>query len=177
MRKPYEQWRPVVGYEGRYEVSDLGRVRSLANKRRKSELILKQATHVKSGHLLVNLTDTHLDGRWRQTSHYVHALVLTAFSGACPVGLEGCHNDGDPANNALSNLRWDTREGNQADRVTHGTSNRGARNGQAKLDEARAHEIKRRLTAKETQASIAKAMGVSRSAVSAIATGKNWSHL
>ena len=172
-----EQWKSVAGYEGRYEVSDLGRVRSLANTRRKSELILKAAKHVRSGHLMVNLTDTHGGGRWRQRAHYVHALVLTAFKGTCPVGMEGCHGDGNPANNAISNLRWDTRVANQADRLLHGTSNRGAANGHSILDEAGAKEVKRRLATGETQSSIASAMGVSRTAVSAIATGRNWSHV
>ncbi len=60
---------------------------------------------------------------WRGTVRrgYVHVLVLTAFRGHCPAGMEGCHNDGDPKNNRLSNLRWDTHSANQKDGFRHGT--------------------------------------------------------
>lgn len=51
----------------------------------------------------------------------VHRLVLAAFVGPCPPGMEGCHDDGDPSNNQLTNLRWDTHSANIADQVTHGT--------------------------------------------------------
>lgn len=172
-----EIWADVKGYEGRYQVSNLGRVKSLPNTKRRTELVLKASAHVKSGHLIVNLTSAKKGGGWAQVCHYVHTLVLRAFKGDCPLGNEGCHNDGNPANNSLENLRWGTRDSNQADRLTHGTSNRGKRNGQAILDETGAREVKRRLAAKETQTSIAKAMGISRSAVSAIAVGRTWSHL
>lgn len=52
---------------------------------------------------------------------YVHILVLTAFYGPCPEGMEGCHHDGDPLNNRLGNLRWDTHVGNVSDSIRHGT--------------------------------------------------------
>lgn len=51
----------------------------------------------------------------------VHRLVLEAFVGPAPAGTEGCHNDGNPQNNALSNLRWDTHAENMLDQVRHGT--------------------------------------------------------
>jgi hypothetical protein len=51
----------------------------------------------------------------------VHRLVLEAFVGPAPEGEEGCHNDGNPANNALGNLRWDSHPSNMADQVAHGT--------------------------------------------------------
>lgn len=59
----------------------------------------------------------------------VHRLVLEAFIGPCPPGMEACHNDGNPRNNALSNLRWDTSENNSADKIRHGRANRGERHG------------------------------------------------
>lgn len=57
--------------------------------------------------------------------HFVHRLILEAFSGPCPQGFEACHCDGQVTNNAISNLRWDTRSSNALDRHLHGTSNRG----------------------------------------------------
>lgn len=169
-----ESWLPVEGYEGRYEVSNLGRVKSLPNSRRKGELILCQQPHVKSGHRIVNLTRNEGAG-YIQKSYYVHLLVLKAFVGPCPAGLQGCHNNGDPSDNAKDNLRWDTVSANQMDRVDHGTSNRGAANGQAVLVEDDVKDIKRRLANKETQTSIAKFYKVSRSAILQIHLGKNWS--
>lgn len=56
-----------------------------------------------------------------QTTKSVHRIVLEAWVGPCPAGLEGCHNDGDYTNNVLSNIRWDTRENNQLDKREHGT--------------------------------------------------------
>ena len=57
--------------------------------------------------------DVVLDGQ--RTTLYVHRMVLEVFSGPCPDGMEGCHADGDPSNNKLSNLRWDTKQANAKD--------------------------------------------------------------
>lgn len=73
----------------------------------------------------------------------VNRLVLLAFVGPCPDGMEGCHNDGNHRNNALSNLRWDTHISNEKDKKRHGTSNEGIRNGTAKLMEEQVREIRR----------------------------------
>lgn len=120
-----EQWRPVVGWEGAYEVSDRGRVRSLERKtwsRRGKGFwqtvparILRPS--MSRGYLRVVL---QRDGRLANMS--VHHLVLTAFVGPCPDGLEACHYDDDPRNNGLTNLRWDTRAANHADRTRNGGS-------------------------------------------------------
>lgn len=105
-----ETWRPISDFE--YEVSDLGRVRSLKSGRVK---ILKPQRHT-GGYRKVTL--------WRggiEHQHLMQKLVLTAFVGPRPPGMQACHNDGDETNNALSNLRWDTPRANQADRIEHGT--------------------------------------------------------
>lgn len=57
--------------------------------------------------------------------HLMHRLMLLAFVGPCPDGMEACHNNGDPSDNRLDNLRWDTKQSNQADRIEHGTSVEG----------------------------------------------------
>ena len=51
----------------------------------------------------------------------VHRLVLEVFVGQCPDGMEACHNDGNPSNNNLNNLRWDTHKNNIKDKIPHGT--------------------------------------------------------
>src|SRR6266576_797367 len=101
-----ETWRAVIGYEGLYEVSDLGRVRSLpTNDRwRRNGRILNQATHP-NGYKQVGLSNAFR----RKRTWTVHHLVLTAFIGPRPVGLESRHLDGNPGNNTPGNLAWGTR--------------------------------------------------------------------
>jgi hypothetical protein len=120
-----EAWLPVVGFEGQYEVSDHGRVRGvdriaiLSDGRRipVQGCVLKLRRR-KKGYLQVSL---QRDGR--PTAHAVHRLVLLAFVGPCPEGMECCHNNGDKSNNMLGNLRWDTQSANTLDLVRHGTHN------------------------------------------------------
>lgn len=118
-----ETWRAVVGWEGFYEVSNQGRVRSLdrlvaMNPRtkylRRGQIV--QSRRQKSGHRRVTfkLNDVKDD-------RGLHRVVLESFVGPCPEGMEGCHGDGDPTNNRVENLRWDTHTGNLADMRVHGT--------------------------------------------------------
>lgn len=125
-----EQWLPVVGYEGLYEVSDMGRVRSLdravwrddARCRphyvtyRGREMRLSRQAHGYVGVILWR------DGKYRNVR--VHRLVLEAFVGPCPRGMETLHGNGQRNDNRLANLRWGTQEENAEDRVRHGTLTR-----------------------------------------------------
>ena len=129
-----ETWLPVVDYEGFYEVSDLGRVRSLRSgcgrggtQPRPRPLILQ--FHWKpDGYLHVDLKK---DGRHSQPR--VHKIVLTAFRGRRPERHEGAHWDGEKANNRLDNLRWTTSLENKADMLRHGVRLRGDTHPGAKL--------------------------------------------
>jgi hypothetical protein len=114
-----ETWKPIPGYEGAYEVSDLGRVRSLArvtDRGRRWQGRLLTPCPLQNGYLIVTLWR---DGR--QRSPLVHRLVLLAFVGEGPEGTEVRHADGSRTNNALSNLSWGTHSENQCDQVEHGT--------------------------------------------------------
>lgn len=110
-----ECWRDIAGFEGRYQVSDLGRIRSLprlsAGKRqfRVSGQIMCPSKAGARGYLKVCLSTGNA------IKHkYVHHLVLEAFVGPCPPGMEACHfPDPNPANCRLDNLRWDTRSQNR----------------------------------------------------------------
>ena len=109
-------WLPVPEWEGYYEVSDDGQVRSLdrvVNGRlRRGRLLSTKPSVV--GYPRVALT------RGSKPTHtYVHTLVLAAFAGPRPDGMEACHGDGDRTNNTASNLRWDTRAENAKDRIKH----------------------------------------------------------
>lgn len=114
-----ERWLPVVGYEGLYEVSDLGRVRSMARPGTRGGVL--RGNPGKYGHQTVCLSRGG-DLAYLQ----VHRLVLEAFWGPCPVGHETRHLDGDATNNQLHNLRWGTPLENAEDRQQHGTQRRGS---------------------------------------------------
>lgn len=108
-----ERWLAVVGYEGFYEVSDLGRVRSL--RMRKNGGLLHQLPNV-HGYLVV-----HLCVNWVRDTCPVHQLVAAALLGPRPVGEEVRHLNGDRVNNACSNLAYGTSRENKLDSVQHGT--------------------------------------------------------
>lgn len=108
-----EQWKDVVGFEGKYQVSDLGRVRSLDRlvpagpgghgRRLVKGRVLRPAPQ-DSGHLTVVL------GRGNTKS--VHTLVMRAFRGMPAPGLEVLHSNHQPADNRLANLEYGTRSQN-----------------------------------------------------------------
>lgn len=118
-----EEWRPVVGYEGLYEVSDQGRVRSLD---RWVMIPGHKQPWLRPGRLMRMASDGQgrrvailtRDGKHHRVRAYV--LVLEAFVGPRPPGLIACHNDGNPSHDVLPNLRWDTYSGNTQDTLKHG---------------------------------------------------------
>lgn len=135
-----ELWKAIPGYEGFYEASSTGRIRSIdrvvdtyshraarpARQRRKGKVLSQNIGH--HGYLL-----TCLNSHGRSATKRVHMLVCAAFHGSRPDGMEACHSDGNKINNRSDNLRWDTPLGNAADKIAHGTDARGAKNGNAKL--------------------------------------------
>lgn len=111
-----EHWLPVVGFEGQYEISDLGRVRSLDRKVpcRGGSTRLHRGRVLQPGNGSYNHQVVCLSGR-RMVQ--VHRLVLEAFIGKCPDGMEACHNNDVADDNRLVNLRWDTRTANEHDKL------------------------------------------------------------
>lgn len=117
-----EQWRPVSGYEGAYEVSDQGRVRGVDRLDARGWRIRGRVLRASgSRYPVVSLCR---DGMPRTVE--VHRLVLEAFVGPCPSGMEALHADDVKSNNALSNLRWGTHSENMRDVVRNG-NHQGAR--------------------------------------------------
>lgn len=121
-----EIWKAIPGYEGFYEVSDQGRVRSLdrivpasnGTSRRLRGKIKAPQTGAE-GYLMVTLYRGS-EGR----TMTVHRIVMNTFAGPRPEGMERCHNNGDRTDNRLANLRYDTRSENMFDTVRHGTNDR-----------------------------------------------------
>lgn len=170
-----EYWAPVMGADivPGYEVSNLGNVRSYLTSRgrRRVPKLMKQYTNFK-GYRLVGLERT--DGRRRNAR--VHVLILTGFVGAARNDqYVACHNDGNPANNRLVNLRWGTQSSNQADRVLHGTSNRGERNHTAQLTWDKVREIRRRHSTEEvSMRELARQYSVGHTTIINIVNNKTW---
>ena len=174
-----EQWRPVVGFEGYYEVSDHGRVRGVAREVRH----WRGGTLRKPGRLRALTTDNwgyrrvSLSREGHTTIHFVHVLVAAAFIGPKPEGYQVCHGDSDPANNVVSNLRYDTPTGNGADRIAVGRSPRGTKNRTNKLTEAEVREIRAAHAGGASQAALGKRYGVGHTAISKIVHRVNWAWL
>ena len=158
-----EEWRDVVGFEGLYKVSNFGRIQTVKTGKIKEQTISKADNRP-----YLSL--------WKNNKIKVcrpHKLVMEAFVSLRPEGLECCHNDGNPQNNHLSNLRWDTPKNNHADKVKHGTTNRGEQCGTAKLtlEQVRAIRQDTRL-----QRIIAAEYGVKDNTISRIKSFKRWAH-
>jgi hypothetical protein len=136
-----ETWKPIPSCIG-YEASNLGNIRSFIKKIYKKgkkgiETIIADCPQTilspfipKTGYKIVLI---YKDKKRRHK--LVHRLVLEAFNGPCPPGLEACHNDGNRINNHIDNLRYDTRINNFKDKYAHGTDFNGNRNPAAKLTE------------------------------------------
>ncbi len=183
--KAIEVFRFVPGYEG-YEVSDFGRVAShwgigdrgkgagsgaaavLVRKRR----VLAPAL-ASSGYLTVRLR--------RSTRKYatlsVHRLVILAFVGPCPEGMEVRHLDGDRRNNRLSNLAYGTRQVNALEKHEHGTMQCGDRHYLAKFTEADVLEIRRLRATGMIYREIAARFDSDAASVCAICKRRAWKHI
>jgi hypothetical protein len=108
---------------------------------------------------------------------YVHRLILETFVGPCPYGMECRHLDGNPLNNVLSNLKWDTRANNVADKILHGTKVEGSRVKNAVTNEREVKAIKRLLQFGIQHRIIAYSFGLKTHVVNGISSGKAWNHV
>jgi len=177
----HEEWRAVVGYEGLYEVSSFGRVRSLdriveQNSRwgrksfRRSGRVMCPYVNRRGYRSIVLCRCAH------QKTFMVAALVAASFIGPRPEGYHVCHNDGVPNNNAASNLRYDTIVGNFADKVQHGTLKRGSESNLARATEEQVRVI-RSMGKFSTWEVLAEHHGLGIKAVRGIINKTTWRHI
>ena len=170
-----ERWLPVAGFEGFYEVSNIGNVRSLdrdvmtrAGVRRYKGRILRIAKV--NGYPWVTLSATG-----RQASRPVHHLVMEAFAGPRPEGQDIRHlNDNKADCRWPENLAYGTRKENFGDRLVNGIDNRGERHGNAVTDRKVVAAVRARVAAGERQSDVAADTGLTRANVWAIVHGKSW---
>jgi NUMOD4 motif/HNH endonuclease len=177
-----EVWKAIPGYEGFYEVSDAGNVRSID----REQLVLSRAgreyKRIQPGKVLrpcLNGTGYRSVYLWRITDGRrvaISNLVALAFLGPRPLHNEVCHNNGIKTDDRLSNLRYDSHAGNQADRVAHGTDIRGEKTPWAKLTEADVRYI-RDNPGNLNQPALAIVFDTTQSQISRIQLRKQWRHV
>jgi NUMOD4 motif-containing protein/HNH endonuclease len=170
-----ERWLPIEGFEGIYEVSDLGRVR---------RVFTRKATKYKAGHIL---TPTRHRSGYRKvilsnapakSQRTMHAIVARAFLGPRPDGCDINHKNGNKTDNRADNLEYISRMGN----IHHamnvlGHSNAGERHGQATLTKEKVVAIRSLRERGKTLSEIANQFGICFQTVSCIARRKSWKHV
>lgn len=170
-----EIWKDIKGFEGLYQVSNLGRVKSLdvirtdsiGRKKFYTGQLLNVQTQKGRKRKVIYLTH-----KGKKKAIFVHKLVMQAFVGE-PNGLEICHTDGNEGNNELSNLRYDTKSENHIDMYRY-----GSKSSQGKLTPDEVAEIRHLLENTDLyQKTIAKRYGISQQSVSEINTGRTFSWL
>lgn len=170
------EWRAVLGYEGLYEVSDTGEIRSVPHfsvinrpgysGRWFPARVLNQ--RIRRRYLSVGLFRAGHKKSWS-----VHTLVCDAFHGPRRPGMEVRHLDGDRRNNAASNLRWGTKQENEDDKLRHCRRPLGAALNRKVLTIEKVHAIlamEGRATLKE----ISREVGCGLATAHHVLTGRTW---
>lgn len=176
-----EEWKHIKGFSD-YMISNYGRVKSLGRTilvRRKygtinkkiSERVL-QPTLNDSGYPIVSL---YKDGN--NSKHRCHVLVAEHFIGDRPLGMDVCHNNGDPSDPFIQNLRYGTRSDNISDSKTHGTFIVGEDRSGAVLCNDDVVQIKMELVRETSIPDLAKKYGVAETTIKSIKQGKSWAHI
>lgn len=170
----------IVGWPG-YAVSDDGFVWSRRNSGHRYETIDGWHRLIgkldRDGYTAVSLCRGAGDCR-EQGMFRVCKLVLEAFVGPCPPGMEACHDpDRNPANNSVLNLRWDTHKNNCADKIGHGTQQQGESHPKATFTTEQVLAIRAAAASGESQTSIAKRYGAKLITINAIVRRRNWRHV
>lgn len=169
-----EKWAPVVGYEGLYEVSTMGRIKALpritSNGRKRGERILRDSDN---GH---GYRSVMFCINYQTSRRYVHRLVLEAFRGPCPEGMESRHMNGSPGDNRLSNLQWSTHVENVWDRDKHGTMVHGENINFSKLSEKDVIDIREKYASGGySQSALADQYGLTQTGIGVVVRGVAWS--
>ena len=176
-----EEWRSIQKYEGHYEVSSLGRIKSLGittvskegRKYTRKERILKIG-YGNTGYANVALLK---DGV--QTTYKVHRLVAEAFIDNVECKKTVNHNDGDKSNNSVPNLQWSTYKEQMEHAIIEGLSDlKGESNNSSKLTTEEVLDIRDLYsTGNYTQVSLSDMFNVAPSTISNIVKRKRWNHV
>jgi hypothetical protein len=171
-----ERWRPVVGWESLYEVSNLGSVRSVAR-----WVSCRDGRRLIEGRILKPAKS--LGCYWRvvlcsgetQKSEHIHRLVAKAFVlGSGPLVR---HLDGDGFNNRAENLAWGSFVDNESDKRRHGRTPRGEAHPNSKMTDGVVRQIRELHERGFSQLKIASSLGLNRGVVGVVVRGEGWTHV
>lgn len=162
-----ERWLPVVGFEGLYEVSDFGRVRSASGR-------VLQLHSKPCGYIAARLY--HKGKKFPRT---VHRLVLSAFNRIPGPGDQANHIDCCKSNNRLENLEWCTARENRMHAIANGLVQlpSGEDHYRSRLSEASVREIRQRYENGESQTALARIFGISQAGISLVILRINWKNI
>jgi hypothetical protein len=161
-----EMWLPIKSWEGLYEISNKGRVKSL-----RKNILLKEIED-NYGYLVIHLRNSPLSKIYK-----IHRLVAEAFIPNPFNKRTVNHIDLNKKNNNINNLEWSTHLENNNHAIDNGVLNHnGVFNGRAKLNDFEVREIIE-LKGLKTQKEIAKIYHVSKSLIGYIVNRKNWKHI
>ncbi len=183
MPETREIWRPIPDWEGLYEASSEGRIKSLPRivRRRNrwgGDSICSYGARILAptdngtGYSIVQLSDEF--GRHTLS---VHALVCAAFHGRRPDGKQAAHGDGNASNNRPENLRWATPIENAADKAIHGRENCGERNWSARLGQSDVVTIRKMADAGMCRNHLSEQFGVTKNHINSICAYRTWKHV
>lgn len=162
------QTKEIPGFPGYFADTD----GALWSERRGTRRRLKYATLKKLPYQMARLYQNSV------SCHVlVHRIILLTFVGPCPPGMWCRHLDGNPRNNALENLQWNTVSENLRDRKRHGWDNSGENNAAAKLTNAQVLELRQARSAGSRLKDLAKKYGISFQSVSRVARGDGWKEI
>lgn len=169
-----EEWSPVVGYEGFYAVSSEGRIKSIVRRSRNGRIIGGKVLRIAdNGH---GYKSVMFCVNYKKARRYVHRIVLEAFVGPCPEGMESRHMNGIRGDNRASNLQWSTHIDNVWDRDRHGTMVHGEENNFSRLSRSQVKEIREKYASGlYRQHDLAGQYGITQTGIGYIVRGTVWS--
>lgn len=180
-----EQWRPINGFEGAYEVSSLGRVRSVQRWRyvtgargSYTRIVRERVLKPLTGRGTYQTVWLYPMGEGEPVSRMIHVLVTEAFCGPRPSPHHVARHLNDaPQDNRSANLRWGTHKENGEDKERNGKSLKGMRNTQSKLTDDCVRKIRRMSGVGMPQRQIAAQFNVAQSQIWGVLSGTRWSHV
>jgi len=167
-----EEWKDILGYEDKYQVSNTGKVRSMHYNKTKG--LIKEVKYFLAGYGYRTIS------LWKNNKNRkrsIHILVLETFGSPRPEGMQVCHINGDRFNNHIDNLKWDTPLNNTREKVKHGTQFRGEQTPNSKLKEKDILKIYKLSNMGFTHNLIAKCFMVGQAQISRIIKGTRWNHM
>ena len=176
-----EEWRAIPGYEGSYEISNLGRVKSLPRiilcSNNRNQLVkgcILKLTKNQYGYLQVGVRNTN-----NYKTKNVHILVALAFIGPRPEGLIVLHGKNGRLDNSVGNLSYGTHKLNAQDRHRDGTACTGEKNHKALLTAEKVWLAREVVPngPRGTLQRLADEWGVHRSTLGYAVSGKHWAHI